>query len=684
MRGRRLLLPLLLGLLQAGAAAAQACGPGPTALVLSGGGAKGLAHIGVLLALDSAGIRPDLVVGTSMGAIIGGMYASGATAAAIDSSARALPLTGLFETASPRAPLAWGGRLPVVQWAQGERGFALQAQAIDEPQANAILNAAMLRGNLLARGSFDSLPIPFRAVATDLAAWEPVVLGEGDLAQAVRASIAIPIIFTPERIGNRMLVDGGLTANIPVGVARQLGAARVIISDVTDQRPDPDSLPGDSPLEVVDRLFAVLFQQPAAPPGPEDLRIRPAVSGYRNLDFTPARVAELIALGRAAGAAALAEAPCVPAARRRVPATLPRRVSGLLTDRVEETPLLQRVLRLPTAQDVDLPQLSRSILGLRDSDLYRSVWLNPRGTRDSVELRPVTRRQPRRLAAVGLAYDNELGGQVWFGALERRGRAGDLELHGLFTLARFHTELEAGGRLYTGLTRYGLGPIGRVTFSNTVIRTFDVPGVEDTRQDVQELRGLAGLDRPFYRGWQATAGLEPVLWQAPDSAWRHALGGRVTLQRRPDGQARRVFADLQWNTAWVRGEVEAAARVTDRRLVLEPRLRLAWGRDLPIHRTFAFGGDDGFPGQSRYELRGDREALLSIQTAYRVSGPASLRLLVAGGRSATGGPLLGGDGWRAGLRAGVGVETPIGPIHFEHGWNSDDRWASWVRIGRWF
>ena len=665
-------------------AGAQACGPGPTALVLSGGGAKGLAHIGVLLSLDSLGIRPDLIVGTSMGAIIGAMYASGMSARQIDSTTRALPLTGLFESTRPRAPVAWGGRLPVALWAQGDRGFALQAPAVDEAQANAILNAAMLRGNLLARGNFDSLPIPFRAVSTDLQAWRPQVLGEGDLAQAVRASIALPIVFSPERVAGRVLVDGGLTANVPMEVARGFGVARVIVVDVTERRGEADSLPGEAPLQVVDRLFGVLFEQSLAELGPDDLLIRPLVQGYRNLDFTPARVAELVALGREAAEAALAGFSCRPLPGPRPAFPLPRRLSGLHSARVEETPLLQRLLGLSVAQELDEPALARTILGLRHSDLYRSIWLHPEGNRDSVQLVPVVRRLPRRTAGIGFAYDNDLGGQVWLGATERRGRGGDIEWSGVLSLARFEQEFELGARLFTGLTRYALTPAATLRVSNRVIRKFEVPGVEDTRDEVAEARLFVGLERPFFNSWLVRAGAEPVAWREPGAAGRTALGGRLVVLRRREPEARRVFADLEWNTAWWRSEAEVAVRMSDRRLVVEPRLRAAWGRDLPVHRTFVFGGDDGFPGLNRHELRGDREVLASLQSSYHLDGPVSVRLLLAGGRTARGGPLIADDGWLAGVRAGLGVDSPLGPIHFEYGWGSGRRRAAWVRIGRWF
>src|SRR5215210_5919330 len=309
---RYLSVLLLLAFLLASPLEAQACSRARTALVLSGGGAKGLAHIGVLRVLDSLGVRPDLVVGTSMGAMIGGMYASGYSAREIDSLARALPIGGLFRTYQPRAPRSLGLLQPLIVLEQGTGRFILQTASIREPEVNALVNAAMLRGNLLARGDFDALPIPFRAVATDLADRQAVVIARGDLAQAVRASFAIPLIFSPESLDGRLLADGGLSSNIPVAVARQAGADRVIVSDATEQL--SDSLDLYSPFVLADRLLGFLFRQPGDSLREGDVLIRPMVDGFTSLNFSPERVDQLIRNGMAAADSILPRAACAPSA----------------------------------------------------------------------------------------------------------------------------------------------------------------------------------------------------------------------------------------------------------------------------------------------------------------------------------------------------------------------------------
>jgi len=129
-------------------------------------------------------------------------------------------------------------------------------------------------------------------------------------------------------------------------------------------------------------------------------------------------------------------------------------------------------------------------------------------------------------------------------------------------------------------------------------------------------------------------------------------------------------------------ETELIARLGAVRVI--PRVRLGWGEQVPLQLQFPLGGSDGFPGLHIGERRGDREAMLGIMLTAPVRGPLLARLEIAGGRTATGGPLLDSDGWEAGVRAGLGAETPVGPVRFEYGLATRGRDALFVRLGRWF
>ena len=117
---------------------------------------------------------------------------------------------------------------------------------------------------------------------------------------------------------------------------------------------------------------------------------------------------------------------------------------------------------------------------------------------------------------------------------------------------------------------------------------------------------------------------------------------------------------------------------------MRPRLRFGWGERLPIQATFPLGGDDGFPGLHIGERRGDREALADLLLTYAITGPFVVRLELATGRSARGGPLVNSEGWVAGVRAGMGAETPVGPVRFDYGVSTGGREAVFIRLGRWF
>lgn len=664
--------------------AQEACAPVRTALVLSGGGARGLAHIGVLRTLDSLGVRPDLIVGTSMGAIVGAMYASGYSGRAIDSLARTLPVASLFRNYDPQAPQVFGALEPLVVWADGPGGFAVQGASVREAEANALLGAAMLRGNLLARGDFDRLPIPFRAVATDLDDRTAVVLDGGDLAQAVRASIAIPLVFTPERIGARQLADGGLSANIPVAIARAEGAERVIVSDVTERR--RDSLDFASPLRVADRLVDFLFDQPLDSLRAGDVRIRPAIEGFASLDFTPAVQAELVQRGRTAADTTLAGA-CGSGARGPGPTARPPRFVGgveLADARPGEELLLARALGLGPGEALDAAALLRAVRRTEQLERYRAVWLGPTGTGDSVDFTLQVRRAPERQAALGVAYDADLGGRLWVGVVDQQPLGLPLETSGALLVGELRRELRVALRGGVGaLGTRRLRPALRLGVATESVRRFDAGGEELPDLDTREAVGFAGVERAGARGWTLAAGGEVRVWHEPGRPDLAAAGLAARVEGY-GGRGERLAGLSAVGTSRYR-RVTADATITARvgRLLVRPGARLGWGDDLPAQLTIPLGGDDGFPGLHLGELRGDREVMTMLLLAHPVAGPLNGIVELAAGRSAAGGPLLEGR-WRSGIRVGLGADTPLGPVRVAYGFSSGGRRAAFVRIGRWF
>ncbi|MGO4820183.1 MULTISPECIES: patatin-like phospholipase family protein [unclassified Flavobacterium] len=205
-------------------------------LVLSGGGAKGFAHIGVLKVLEEAGLKIDYIGGTSMGAVIGGLYASGYNATQIDSIFQATNFDELINDFIPRSSKNFYEK-------RNDELYALVLPftkfKVGIPEA---LSKGMYNFNLLSRltrnvrhiRDFNKLPIPFLCIATDIETGEQVVLDKGNLAQAIIASAAFPSLFSPVEINGRLLVDGGVTNNYPIDEVRKLGADIIIGVDVQD------------------------------------------------------------------------------------------------------------------------------------------------------------------------------------------------------------------------------------------------------------------------------------------------------------------------------------------------------------------------------------------------------------------------------------------------------------------
>jgi NTE family protein len=259
-------------------------------VVLSGGGARGAAHIGVLKVLEELRVPVDCITGTSMGSLVGGAYASGMSVPEMEKVAEALRSDLLFNDKPPRqeetvrrkeddASILFGLELGV-----RDRELLLQKGVVSGIQLEAVLRRL---SKVKQTVSFDDLPIPFRAVATDLVTGTPVVFDGGDLPRVMRASMSVPGVIAPAQIGDMILVDGGLTNNLPVDVARAMGADIVIAVNLGTPLMTREQL--GSVLGVTGQMINILTEQNVrtslASLKPTDILIEPALGNFSAGDF---------------------------------------------------------------------------------------------------------------------------------------------------------------------------------------------------------------------------------------------------------------------------------------------------------------------------------------------------------------------------------------------------------------
>ena len=242
-------------------------------LALGGGAARGFAHVGVIAVLEEAGLKPQLVVGTSAGSLVAALYASGKTSAQLQQTALNMEEVAITD---------W--MLPI--FGRGMfRGEAL-ARYVNE---------------LVANRSIENMAIPLGIVATDLGNGQAVLFQRGDTGAAVRASSAVPAVFVPVKIGAREYVDGGLVSPVPVRFARQMGADVVIAVDISNP---PEANQASDTLQILLQTFAIMgksinqYELKDA-----DVVVRPSLAGLKSADFSARQRA--IDAGRAAMLVAL-------------------------------------------------------------------------------------------------------------------------------------------------------------------------------------------------------------------------------------------------------------------------------------------------------------------------------------------------------------------------------------------
>jgi len=703
---------------------AQAAERPKVGLVLSGGGARGAAHIGVLRELERQRIPVDFIAGTSMGSIIGALYASGMNADEVEAAYRMIDWEHIFSDAPPREELSLRRKFDDATFQIDKQfGFEdgrlrlpsgfIRGQKLELLLQDLLLHVAYVE-------DFDRLPIPFRAVASDISSNEVVVLGSGNIAMAVRASMAVPGVFTAVEYDGRLLVDGGITNNTPVDVVRAMGADVVIAVDIGSPLLGRDQI--SSMFSVAAQLSNILVrrttEQQLATLTATDILITPDLGDFSSADFVNA--VQLIDKGEAATTVA---------AERLAGLATPNRVAQACENCTQPLPVIDFIridndtaiadefirlqLRQAVGDPLDLDMLRDDIGRLYGLDIFDSVTydIEQRDGQDGLSLTLRQKAWGPRYLQFGLSYSSNLGD------------SSNLALLAGYTI----TPLNSLNGEWRNILRLGEEPglvselhqplgINSRYFGNLVASYLNQRYnlIDDGNNTIAEARvERVGLDLALGRefgsvsdlrlGYRGYTGDTEIKIGDPNLPAEDFTGGEAYILGRYDSLDNFFFprsgwyGNLEWLTsreslgadedfdqvgadifgAWTRGR---------HTLQLGGRYQTTYNGTAPIQNSFRLGGLFNLPGYNDNELSGQNVALLRSGYLHQsdwtlMSMPTNLGVtLQYGGVFEDTGDLDWQDLTLAGALY-LGLDTFIGPIYVGYGAAEAGHQSVYVRIG---
>jgi NTE family protein len=705
----------------AGLAEAQAAAPSPrprprVAVALSGGGARGIAHIGALRALEEAGIPVDALAANSMGAVVGGIYATGQTADQLERIVKSMDWAALFSGRPDRRTLPVVRRAdryaPTVGISFDWKGARIPAGLVAEHRVNRFLIQYLSPAGYAAGGDFDRLPIAFRAMAGDLSTGDPVVLAQGDLARAVRASMSIPLLFPPVDWDGRRLVDGLIVDNLPVEAAKAFGAPVLIAIDIGSppmERTDYESALGVA-SQVSDLLMRRRYRDFAAE---ADVVVRPDLGRHSSTDYSDfdaliqkayeATVASLPAIREKLAAAGIedlqphAAPPSEPALEGAAIAAV--RIEG--SEDVSER-LARRTFNIPVGPPFAMTRGLKAFDKIDASSLFERTWLEFARAGDGVDVVLRVKDAAPNRAEVALGYSEwekargaiRLRNQNTFGFGEEVGillAASDAE-------SRVELSLRGERLLLTGLghritaytnrdkprffTADGEEDLGRARFSRQ--------GVEAALHSSIERWGFVEAGMRFGQVATSSRGLDLV--ETSDQVG--ALFGQVTMDTLDDlawpehgGRLSLLgewsLSDLGADREYWRVEVDGrAGRPLAGRLAAEIHGRLGLsGNDLALYDWYRVGGVEMIPGYHHEELKGAQTFAAALSLRYRLFGQLRALARVGAGNVFARTADMTLDDMHFGVGFGLYHPSRIGPVSWEIGSRDDGGMLTTLTIG---
>ena len=445
-------------------------------LVLGGGGARGAAHIGVLKELERQRIPIDAIAGTSMGAIVGGLYASGKTPAELEEIVSTLDWGDAMSDTPSREHLSFRRKLdderyPIaLELGVRNDGLVLPMGAVEGQRLLLILRELTIDVSHV--GDFDRLPIPFRAVATDIETGNAHVMGQGDLALAIRASMSVPAIFAPAEIDGRLLVDGGIAANLPVSVMQEMDVDIIIAVDVEFPLYPAEDL--TSAVKISEQMLTILMRRETLHQigllSEQDILIQPDLGTFDSGNF--AQTSETIAPGVQAALEVTDELAELALDEQRFAAHLARRGAPdpidqslafvrVITDGNVSAEILESHLEVDAGDPVDTMQLANAAEDLYGLNLHEQVSyrLVDENGRTGAEFDARSKSYGPNLLKFAVSLENDFEGSTAFNVGARLNKTGinaqgaewqtDLRLGtDPQLLSEFYQPLSAGSRFF--------------------------------------------------------------------------------------------------------------------------------------------------------------------------------------------------------------------------------------------
>jgi len=728
---RRLLSCLLLCLCPLMVLAAETAAP-KIGLVLSGGAARGLAHVGVLKALEEQGIHIDAIAGTSMGAVIGGLYASGYKIDELEKLALGIDWQQALSDNPAREDIPFRRK-------QDDRDFLVKQKLSFRDDGSLGLplgviqgqNLSLLLESLLAHSSdirdFDKLPIPFRAVATDIVNGEKVVFRKGHLPQVIRASMSIPAVFAPVEINGQLLVDGGMVDNIPVDVAREMGVDRVIVVDIGTPLRGRKEL--STVFDILNQSITLMTRSNSevqlASLRPDDILIQPALTSFGTTDF--GRSQDIITAGYRATQileprlAVLrhnddsdVQLNTARSSDERKPVITAIRIEN---DSKIGDSVIRYYIRQPVGEPLDLARLQRDMGTLYGLDYFEQVQYRVvhKGKERTLVISARGKRSGTDYLRLGLNLSDDMRGDSAFN-LGASYRVNGINTLGAEWLTRvqigdqqelyseFYQPLDAGSRYFVApyinaqsqnvesildndpiaeyrLERYGFGlNFGRQIGNSGEIRLGigEAWGKADVRIGERDLPGIS-FNEGFYDLKYSFDSLDNVYF--PHTGEDISLSVR---QYEPGlGSDERY---LQWEF-----NLDKAMSSGPNTWILGGRYGRTHNEAEVVTSSFLLGGARQLSGFRQDAISGQNISLMRA-VYYRRLTPRSylpLDFPLYAGMSLERGRAWNNDnefdsGYINAASIFIGFDTPLGPLNFSYGFNDDDQKAVYLNLGQTF